>query len=205
MPASADGIVWNVPNRLSAARIVLAILCFVTICLEWYLLSLVLFVIASATDWLDGYWARKYNQITQLGRILDPFADKVIICGTFILLGAVEGSLVPAWVAVLITARELLVTALRSLIEGRSMDFSAKWAGKWKMVAQCAVVILSLWRLGRAAAWQPPSLVLDNILILMVLVAIISTVYSGWGYVKLAIVMLRPADNTTDSANSTNA
>ena len=198
MSAPVEGIVWNVPNRLSAARIGLAVVCFVTICFGWYWLSLVLFVAASATDWLDGYWARKFNQITQLGRILDPFADKVIICGTFILLGGIEGSLVPAWVAVVVTARELLVTALRGLIEGRSMDFSAKWAGKWKMVLQCGVVVLSLWRLARHARWQPTSMVFDNVLLLLVVAAVGLTVYSGWGYVKLAIDMLRDSTPRAD-------
>jgi len=187
---SQDGIVWNVPNKLSAARIGLALVSFVTICQGWYLLSLVLFLTAAATDWLDGYWARKYNQITQLGRILDPFADKVIVCGTFILLGAIEGSLVSAWMAVVVTGRELLVTALRSLIEGKQMDFSAKWAGKWKMVFQCAAIAMSLWRLHVLSAGSETSLAFDNLLIGVVWLSIVATIYSGWGYVQLAADML---------------
>jgi CDP-diacylglycerol--glycerol-3-phosphate 3-phosphatidyltransferase len=189
-----EGIVWNIPNKLSAARIVVAVVCFVTLCLGWYLASLVLFLIASATDWIDGYWARKYNQITQFGRILDPFADKVIICGAFILLAAIDGSLIAAWMAVVVTARELLVTALRSLIEGRAMDFSAKWAGKWKMALQCAAVAMSLWRLSTLGSGTPTSPVYDNLLVTVVLASLVATVYSGWGYVKLAIDMLTEAD-----------
>lgn len=195
---ATDGIVWNVPNRLSAARIGISLLCFVAICLGWYLLGLLLFLLAAGTDWLDGWWARKHGQITQLGRILDPFADKVLICGTFILLGAAEDSLIPAWVAVLVTARELLVTALRSLLEGRSMDFSAKWAGKVKMVVQCLAVALSLWRLYRLESGLDTSPVFDNLLVLVVIAAVVSTVYSGWGYVKLAISMLREAGEAQD-------
>lgn len=191
MSSSNDAIVWNIPNRLSAARIVLALVCFVTICVGWYLVSLLLFVVATATDWVDGYWARKYDQVTQLGRILDPFADKVIICGTFILLGAIEGSLIAAWMAVIVTARELLVTALRGLVEGRSMDFSAKWAGKWKMALQCAAVILSLWRLSIVASGRDSSPVFDNLVVLVVLASVVATLYSGWGYVRLAIEMLQ--------------
>lgn len=194
MATATDGIVWNVPNRLSAARIGLSLLCFVAVSLGWYLVGLLSFLLASGTDWLDGWWARKYNQITQLGRILDPFADKVLICGTFILLGAAEDSLIPAWVAVLITARELLVTALRSLIEGRSMDFSAQWAGKVKMVVQCAAVILSLWRLYQLDRGLSTSQPFDNVLVFVVIAAVISTIYSGWGYVKLAISMLLEGD-----------
>ena len=73
-----------------------------------------------STDWLDGYWARKYGQVTTLGRILDPFVDKIIICGTFIFLAAVPGSRrVAAWMAVVVVGRELLVTALRSFLGRR--------------------------------------------------------------------------------------
>lgn len=194
-----EAAVWNVPNKLSAARIVLALACFITICFGWYLASLLLFLVAAATDWLDGYWARKYNQITQLGRILDPFADKVIICGTFILLSAIDGSLIAAWMAVVVTARELLVTALRSLIEGRAMDFSAQWAGKWKMVLQCAAVAMSLYRLSTLGTGNPTSPVFDNLLVGVVLASLAATVYSGWGYVKLAIDMLTQSDG--DRAN----
>lgn len=205
MTASVDGIVWNVPNRLSAARIVLAIVCFVLIGLGWYLAGLVVFLTAAATDWLDGYWARTYNQITQLGRILDPFADKVIISGTFIMLAAEPGSLVPAWAAVVVTARELLVTALRSLVEGRKMDFSAQWAGKWKMVLQCAVVAVSLYRLNRQQAWQTPWPSLDNLLVGLVLAAVALTVYSGWHYVRLAIDMLQAGEQPPAGQNDSTA
>jgi CDP-diacylglycerol---glycerol-3-phosphate 3-phosphatidyltransferase len=195
----ADRISWNIPNQLSAARIVMALLSFVTICFGWYLVSLVLFLIATATDWIDGYWARRHNQITQFGRILDPFADKVIICGTFILLGAIDGSLIAAWMAVVVTARELLVTALRSLIEGRSMDFSARWVGKWKMVLQCAAVAMSLWRLSTLGTGNPTSPVFDNVLVGVVLASLVATVYSGWGYLRLAVDMI--SKSNVGSAN----
>ena len=105
-----------------------------------------LFAIAAGTDWVDGFYARRYGQITQLGRILDPFADKIIICGTFTFLAAVppviqrrarsSASEIWAWMAVIVVAREILVTALRSFFEEHGSDFSAKWSGKWKMVFQ---------------------------------------------------------------------
>ena len=115
------------------------------------------FAIAAGTDWVDGFWARRYGQITQLGRILDPFADKIIICGTFMFLAAVPPTFDrridsshrksgPGWPCIVV-ARELLVTALRSFFEEHGTDFSAKWSGKWKMVLQCAAVAASLWRL----------------------------------------------------------
>src|ERR1044071_9331417 len=82
-------VVWNVPNVLTVARLVLSVFCFFCLAIGWYLPALVLFVIAAGTDWIDGFYARRYGQITQLGRILDPFADKIIICGTFTFLAAV--------------------------------------------------------------------------------------------------------------------
>src|SRR3954453_23106931 len=130
----AFNVVWNVPNVLTIARLVPSVIWFVTLTLGWFLPSLVLFAIAAGTDWVDGFYARRYGQITQLGRILDPFADKIIICGTFIFLGSVpptvtgeSASELAAWMAVVVVARELLVTALRSFFEEHGTDFSAKW------------------------------------------------------------------------------
>src|SRR6188472_1802114 len=85
----ASARVWNVPNQVTVARLCLAVVLFVLMELQLYTASLAVFIVAASTDWVDGYWARKYGQITQLGRILDPFADKMIICGTFIFLAAV--------------------------------------------------------------------------------------------------------------------
>jgi CDP-diacylglycerol--glycerol-3-phosphate 3-phosphatidyltransferase len=201
--------IWNVPNQLTVARLILSIVCFIVLSFNFYLAGLILFVIAAGTDWVDGYWARRYGQITQLGRILDPFADKIIICGTFIFLAAVPTAIngttsLPAseiapWMAVVIVAREMLVTALRSFFEEHGTDFSAQWAGKWKMVFQCAAAAFSLWRLWyygfdayRTPDWQivPPEWT-TWALRLVVWAAIGMTIYSGWGYVQTAIRLLK--------------
>jgi CDP-diacylglycerol---glycerol-3-phosphate 3-phosphatidyltransferase len=200
----AFDVVWNVPNILTISRLVLSIFCFLVFPFEWYLAALILFAIAAGTDWVDGFWARRYGQITQLGRILDPFADKIIICGTFTFLAAVpptiagdSASEVTAWMAVIVIARELLVTALRSFFEEHGSDFSAKWSGKWKMVFQCAAVAASLARLWHyryhSSSWavEPPEWTTWS-LRLLVWVAVAMTIYSGWVYVKRALQMLRP-------------
>jgi CDP-diacylglycerol--glycerol-3-phosphate 3-phosphatidyltransferase len=196
--------IFNVPNQLTIARLVLALVLFVFLAINWYWTSLVLFVIAAATDWIDGFWARRYGQITQLGRVLDPFADKIIICGAFIFLAAVPrpfGQWLPAsaiapWMAVVVVAREMLVTALRSFFEEGGVDFSAKWAGKWKMVFQCLAAGFSLYRLtyfdpGLANWTETPPQWLTVSLHALVWAAIVLTVYSGWGYVQAALRMLR--------------
>ncbi|TWT90427.1 CDP-diacylglycerol--glycerol-3-phosphate 3-phosphatidyltransferase [Pseudobythopirellula maris] len=189
------GSLRNVPNQLTIARLVLSGVCFAAIHVGWYFTALVLFVVAAGTDWLDGYWARRFNQITKIGRVLDPFADKIIICGVFIMLAAQPGSHVPAWVAVVVTAREMLVTALRSFIEAAGGDFSAQWVGKWKMVFQCAAAGFSLLTLWLAAAGRPAESLRPFGLTTDVLVwiALALTIYSGWGYVAAALRMTRSA------------
>jgi len=180
---SASTSNWNVPNALSSARLVLAIA--VCILIEWRFLmpALICFLIAASTDWIDGWWARRFQQVTKLGRILDPFVDKVIICGGMIALCAVPSSPIAPWMATLVVGRELLVTSLRGMVEGKGGDFSAKQLGKWKMVAQCAVIVSVLIELQytNAPGWQHwTSFVL-------IWTAIVLTILSGLEYVMLVI------------------
>jgi len=138
--------IFNVPNKISAARLLLSFVFFALLPLQLYWAALVVFVIAAGTDWVDGWYARKYNLVTKLGRVLDPFCDKILICGAYILLAVEMDNLFPwyakiaGWMAVVVVGRELLVTVLRSMIEGAGGDFSAKWAGKLKMGFQCVAV-----------------------------------------------------------------
>ncbi len=135
---------WNVPNSLSGLRLLLSFFVFYLIEVAAYWPAMICFIIAASTDWIDGWWARKFNQKTKLGRILDPFVDKIIICGAMIALGGVPESPLRPWMATLVVGRELLVTSLRSMVEGRGGDFSAKQLGKWKMVFQCVSVVMAL-------------------------------------------------------------
>jgi len=190
----ARSTVFNLPNQLTSLRLILAIVMFGFITWEYYLVSMVLFVVAAGTDWLDGYYARKYGQVTTLGRILDPFADKVIICGTFIFLVSIprmtaEAWGLQAWMVVVIVGRELLVTALRSFIEQRGSDFSAKWSGKWKMLLQCIAAGAGLLFLSHAESTAPAWL--RYLLIGSIWSAVLLTAYSGVGYVLAAIRLLR--------------
>jgi CDP-diacylglycerol--glycerol-3-phosphate 3-phosphatidyltransferase len=199
--------VWNVPNQVTVARLCLAVVLFALLELQLYTASLAVFIIAASTDWVDGYWARKYGQITQLGRILDPFADKMIICGAFIYLAAAPqiyngteadgapASGVAAWMAVLVLARELAVTALRSFIENAGGDFSAKWSGKWKMLFQCLAVCFSIGQLryyvaaSRSLIDEPAWT--SSGLVIFLWLAIILTAWSGAEYIWVAVKVLR--------------
>jgi CDP-diacylglycerol---glycerol-3-phosphate 3-phosphatidyltransferase len=179
---------FNVPNQLTVARLLLSLVLFVLIAVEYYLAATIVFAVAAGTDWLDGYWARKYGQVTNLGRILDPFVDKIIICGTFVFLVAVPTSGVQAWMAVVIVGRELLVTALRSYLEGEGADFSAQMSGKLKMVLQCLAVVLTLFALHYGSP-RPEGL--DWAVLVSIWAAVLLTIYSGAAYVLRAIALLR--------------
>jgi CDP-diacylglycerol---glycerol-3-phosphate 3-phosphatidyltransferase len=183
--------IWNIPNTLTALRFVLAIVVFVLIPLQWFLSAFVVFVIAASTDWVDGYWARRFGQTTQLGRIFDPFVDKIIICGVFIFLAAESGSGIVAWMAVVVVAREMLVTALRGFIEQHGGDFSAKMSGKLKMVFQCIAAGASLLVLSYADAAPPDWMA--TALVISVWLAVLSTLYSGLEYVVVALRFLQQA------------
>jgi CDP-diacylglycerol--glycerol-3-phosphate 3-phosphatidyltransferase len=181
--------VWNVPNQITIARIGLAIVSFILLPMGYYIPALVVFLIAATTDWADGYWARKYNQVTQLGRMLDPFADKFIICGIFVFLAAEEGSEVYAWMAVVIMSRELLVTALRSFLEQQGADFSANMAGKLKMVFQCITAAGAILLLHFHHTTGSPDWLVWTVRI-SAWVSVASTVQSGIGYIFAAVRLM---------------
>lgn len=194
MAPLTSNTVLNVPNILTAIRFLLAIVVFVLIPFGQYVAAIVVFLLAASTDWIDGYWARKYGQVTKLGRIFDPFVDKIIICGTFIFLAAEQGSGITAWMAVVVMGRELLVTALRSFIEQEGGDFSAQMSGKLKMVFQCVAVVASLIVLRRLQLVGDREAVLPQWLYWTlhgsVWVAVLSTVQSGLEYIMAAARML---------------
>jgi CDP-diacylglycerol---glycerol-3-phosphate 3-phosphatidyltransferase len=186
----------NLPNQLTFLRLMLSVVLFFFLVGEYYLTSMVLFIVAASTDWLDGYFARKYGQVTTLGRILDPFADKVIVCGTFILLAAVPVlSQVPfglrPWMVVVIVGRELLVTVLRSFLEERGSDFSAKMSGKLKMVLQCVAAGVCLFYLSYDSPLVNAPKWCWQLLVGSVWAALVLTIYSGIVYIGVAVKLLK--------------
>ncbi len=173
--------IYNVPNALTSIRFGLALAVMVLIPLERFTSALIVFSVAVSTDWMDGYWARKYGQVTKLGRIFDPFVDKIIICGTFIALVEVADSGVASWMATTVVARELLVTSLRAMVEGAGGDFSARNLGKWKMVLQCAAAIAILLGLVYpSVGW------ISIVAPILLWASILLTIYSGYDYVMIA-------------------
>lgn len=191
-PAAHENWV-NSPNIITISRLALSVVLFVLISV-WKgagcgIAAAVLFTIAVLTDALDGYLARKYNLITQLGRILDPFADKVIVLGTFIfLLERRPESGVNAAMVVIVLARELLVTGLRSFLEQHGQDFSANLIGKIKMMLQSVALVGSLLSISPMFQANAGFLLVRDILLWS---AVAVTVYSGWIYILRAMQLLR--------------
>jgi CDP-diacylglycerol---glycerol-3-phosphate 3-phosphatidyltransferase len=181
---------WNVPNTLTVSRLVLAVAVYALIALEAYGWALGVFLIAAATDALDGYFARLLKQESPLGRQLDPLIDKVIVAGCYIYLTTIPDTGVRPWMVTAIVVRELLIQGLRSLLEGQGQPFGARTAGKFKTVFQCAsiaAVLLVLWL--QSSAPPPLSWIRDGLTWL----AVALTVYSGLVYIRIALPSLRGA------------
>jgi len=142
----------NLPNTLTLVRMFLVPLLVAVLLTEFEgprvlgvskeLLGAAIFAIASVTDWLDGYLARRRRQITWFGQVMDPIADKLLTSAAFISL--VQLDLAPAWMVVLIIGRELAITGLRSLAHTKGITIVASPLGKGKMVSQVAAVLLLL-------------------------------------------------------------
>jgi CDP-diacylglycerol--glycerol-3-phosphate 3-phosphatidyltransferase len=191
MTESSLDRVWTVPNLLSAARLGLAIVLFVAIVQEWPVAAFWLFLVAASTDWVDGWWARRFQQVSRLGRIFDPLVDKVIICGAYVLLAAGEATAIAPWMAVVVVVRELVVTAIRAEMERAGHDFSAALSGKLKMVLQCGAVALEL--AARAwPGWEPGGIAIRPLAAGVSWAAVAATVWSGLEYMVAARRLLAP-------------
>jgi CDP-diacylglycerol--glycerol-3-phosphate 3-phosphatidyltransferase len=140
--------VVNLPNALTLLRIFLVPLLVVVLLTKaegHVFLGSAIFGLAVLTDYLDGYFARRRNQVTRLGILLDPIADKLLTSAAF--LSLVEMDAVPAWMVMIIVGREFIVTGFRNVAAGRGLLIPASGLGKGKMVAQVVTIFLLL--LGR--------------------------------------------------------
>ncbi len=137
----------NLPNRLTVARLVMALVFVALLSVEHlvtYALGYVVFVAAAITDYWDGKLARERNQITNFGKLLDPVADKVLMASGFIMLMAIPDLWIPGWTVVTIIAREFLITGARSLAASDGAIIAANRWGKTKTVLQMTYVLTFL-------------------------------------------------------------
>lgn len=147
----------NIPNKITLSRIFLIPIFILLLSIpfswgEWnigettlpiaHFVAALVFAFAASTDWLDGYYARKYNLITNLGKFLDPLADKLLVSAALILL--VELDLAAAWIVILIISREFAVTGMRLVAAGEGIVLAASNMGKLKTVTQILAILLLL-------------------------------------------------------------
>lgn len=167
----------NLPNRLTMARILLIPLFLLIASLKYHYadyLAVFVFVLGAATDGLDGYFARRNNQVTLLGKFMDPLADKILVSTALIIL--VEMGRLSGWVAVVIISREFAVTGLRAVAAAEGEILSASRLGKIKTVTQIVAIVAMFVRDHLNSLFQLP------IAGITMAFAVLFTVWSGFDY-----------------------
>ncbi|MBQ9267631.1 MAG: CDP-diacylglycerol--glycerol-3-phosphate 3-phosphatidyltransferase [Clostridia bacterium] len=187
----------NLPNKITVARILLIPIMIIIPYLNIQgtipiggitysnLIILAIFLVASLTDFLDGYLARKNNQVTTFGKFLDPIADKLLVLSALIML--VEMGKIPAWIPIIIAAREFIVSGIRMLAAGEGNVIAASWYGKVKTVSQ--MVAISLAFIDTSAFMEftkgelaNSALPLNILMSVAMLVSVVMTIFSGVDY-----------------------
>lgn len=194
----------NLPNTITLSRLFLTagFVAFIASDTTWgHLTALILFVVAAATDFLDGYLARKLNLVTPLGKLLDPLADKILVCSAFVLLTAKD--ICPVWITTLIIGREFLVTGLRQIAIEAGQVLAADNLGKWKTTFQLTYLIAGLiWlTLGTVEELDPFLAFFQDLtrpmeqggwlLPISLGLAVTLTVVSGWNYLWSSRYLLK--------------
>ncbi|MCT6923615.1 CDP-diacylglycerol--glycerol-3-phosphate 3-phosphatidyltransferase [Metasolibacillus sp.] len=182
----------NIPNKITVSRICLIPLFMIVIMFDFgwgnmtffgaempvhHFVGAMIFIVASVTDWIDGYYARKYNLVTNFGKFLDPLADKLLVSAALILL--VELQLAPAWIVIIIISREFAVTGLRLILAGEGEVVAANQLGKIKTWAQ--IIAISALLLHNTI-FTMMGIPFDKIALY---VALFFTIWSGWDYFYL--------------------
>jgi CDP-diacylglycerol--glycerol-3-phosphate 3-phosphatidyltransferase len=186
---SKGELVMNIPNQITVSRIIMIpiFVVFMLVDFGWgdvtflgatipvgHLLGAIIFILAAVTDFIDGYYARKHNLVTNMGKFLDPLADKLLVSAALIIL--VELGFAPAWIVILIISREFAVTGLRLILADEGEVVAAKQLGKIKMWTQIVAV---------------SALLLHNVFFemfsipfasIMLYVSLFFTIWSGWDY-----------------------
>lgn len=165
----------NLPNKLTIARVIMVPFFIVLYMMNYTLLAFIIFVVAAFTDLLDGHIARKYNLITNFGKIMDPLADKILVYSAFCCM--VENGLIPAWMLIVILSREFIVGGMRTVAASEGIVVAAGMSGKIKTVLQMIAVPMLL--LVGVISW--PYWITASYILLWA--SLIMTVYSGVEYI----------------------
>ncbi len=184
----------NLPNRLTVGRIALTAVFVAALLLPHFpwgkTVALAVFIVASITDWYDGWLARTQKQETTFGALLDPVADKILTCAAFICFVELRdqngNALVQAWMALVIVSRDFLVTGLRLVARERGVVLQAEQLGKHKTASQMIVIIIILIGLAAREEWGFDTVRFNAMFCTaafwLVLVTVVLTVWSGWSF-----------------------
>ena len=186
----------NLPNQLTIGRLFLTALFVAVMSIPDQLLKSVhlldyritiatlFFLIASLTDFLDGYIARKLNLVTDFGKLMDPLVDKILTSAVFIILS--KEDMIPAWITITIISREFLVTGLRLLASNQGKVLSADSLGKWKTTSQIIVASFFLIVLGSNEPVLKCLEFIDQPMIgnFLIIICTTITIVSGWSYLS---------------------
>ncbi|MBL7072965.1 MAG: CDP-diacylglycerol--glycerol-3-phosphate 3-phosphatidyltransferase [Candidatus Omnitrophica bacterium] len=181
----------NLPNKITLTRIFLVFVFMAFLFIHGLpakITALVIFIIAALTDYLDGYIAKKYNIVSDFGKIMDPVADKIMTLAAF--LAFVEMKLVPAWMVVIIIMRELIITSIRIMALRDNVVLPAGKGGKQKTVSQMASIILILIFIvikeagvGMCGFWNPTfEYWYKQLIFIMMCITVLLTLISGISY-----------------------
>lgn len=135
----------NTPNKLTIARMIIVPFLVIFLLTGWggeanRYISLTLFVVASVTDWFDGYLARKNNLVTNFGKFMDPLADKLLVCSAMVCM--IDLKRLPAWFVIIIIAREFIISGFRLIAAENGIVIAANYWGKFKTASQMIMIIL---------------------------------------------------------------
>lgn len=194
----------NLPNAITLSRLFLTagFICFIA----WesttaHTIATILFIIAAVSDFLDGWLARKMGLVTPLGKLLDPLADKILVCAAFVVLS--EKGLCPVWITALIIGREFLVTGLRQIAIEAGQVLAADKLGKWKTTFQLTYIISALiyLTLETIPDLQAPLTLLHTLTLprleggwllpISLFLAVALTLISGWNYLWASRYLLK--------------
>jgi CDP-diacylglycerol--glycerol-3-phosphate 3-phosphatidyltransferase len=186
---SRKEVISNLPNTLSLFRMVCIPVVIICLYFEGRLgsfLATLFFGMAFVTDALDGFYARKYGAVTVLGKFLDPLADKILVSSTMIMLITLDR--IPAWIVILIIAREMAITGLRSIAVSEGIVIQASSLGKYKTIFQSVAV------LGLALHYEYFNVDFHAVGMLFLWAALILTLWSGWAYFRQFNKVFFPAN-----------
>lgn len=169
----------NLPNKLTVGRVIAVPFFIAAYLLNYNIVAFVIFILASLTDMLDGKIARKYNLVSNFGKIMDPLADKILVYSAFCLM--VQEQIVPGWMLIIILAREFTIAGMRTVAASEGIVIAAAMSGKIKTVLQMiAVPLLLLVRALGDVSWAG---YVEMAAVAFLWASLVMTVYSGIEYV----------------------